>query len=190
MRLNCSNRFRGRKVMREYFDVMTWFEGYTCSLLTFPLTSKKLPGKDWLTKTVLGGPGIRLPEKRSSTLKATRRAYQFERRDVALVSMAINGGIREAAPGSTHMSAAIIKKAWHGGHAMRQGRNPGNFESNQPPESGFDSHRFFVVIDVLPVPSPWGSQMVSSMLKWHWGSLSRQQVEQRRWELRDGTIRG
>ena len=129
MRLNCSNKFRGRKVIREYFDVMTWFEVYTCSRLTFPLGSKKLPGRGSLMKTVLGGPGDRLPEKRSSTLKAARRAYQFENFGFALVGIAIGDGTREVAPWS---SAAICNQKGvdigvdiGGPMPMRQCRNPG-----------------------------------------------------------------
>ena len=133
MRLNCSNKFRGRKVIREYFDVMTWFEVYTCSCLTFPLGSKKLPGKGSLMKTVLGGPGGRLPEKRSSMLKAARRAYQFEKCDFALGGMAIGDGMREVAPWSSALSAAIIKKAWTPGVPWPCGSvgTPGD-ESNRP----------------------------------------------------------
>lgn len=74
--LNCSNKFRGKNVMRVYLDDMTWLVAYTYCFFTVPLCflGSKYSGESFsLTKTVRGGPGGHLREKRSSRLKEVIR---------------------------------------------------------------------------------------------------------------------
>lgn len=45
IRRNCSSKLRGRNVKRVYFEVMTWFELYWCSLRTRCFLSKYDSGR-------------------------------------------------------------------------------------------------------------------------------------------------
>lgn len=49
IRRNCSNRFRGKKVMIVYFEVTFWFVGAYVSLSTLPFLSNMSSGNGVLT---------------------------------------------------------------------------------------------------------------------------------------------
>lgn len=82
IRLNCSSKFFGTKVMTVYFEVTTWFVGYIQDFLTFPF-SYASSGRFSLTYMVRGTGGGRLRLNTSSIFQSTslvNQSLRFRRR--------------------------------------------------------------------------------------------------------------